>query len=94
MQRNLNRRVEIIFPIDDPDLKEEVKHILDVQLSDNVRAHVQTDGVYEKIDRRGRVSIDCQEQFMNEAMSRKKDKSKPEKKSVVFIPKMKPEEDK
>lgn len=91
MQRNLNRRVEIMFPIDDKDLKEEVKHILKIQLTDTVRAHVQTDGIYEKIDRRGKISLDCQEAFMEEALE--KGKVKEEKRSNVFIPKMKPEEE-
>ena len=37
MQRNLNRRVEIMFPIDDENLKKEVINVLDVQLSDTMR---------------------------------------------------------
>lgn len=50
MQRNLNRRVEIMFPIDDENLKKEVINVLDVQLSDTMRAHIQHDGVYTKTD--------------------------------------------
>ncbi|MCC8014052.1 MAG: RNA degradosome polyphosphate kinase [Eubacterium sp.] len=91
MQRNLNRRVEIMFPIDDENLKKEVINVLDIQLADTMRAHIQTDGVYIK-DRRGRKRLDCQEYCMNEALERSKtkDEKKPER---VFIPKMKPEEE-
>ena len=56
MQRNLNRRVEIMFPIDDENLKKEVINVLDVQLSDTMRAHIQHDGVYTK-DRRGKKNL-------------------------------------
>ncbi len=38
MKRNLRRRVECIFPVYDPDLKKEVLDILNIQLSDNVKA--------------------------------------------------------
>lgn len=60
MQRNLDRRVEIMFPIEDKALKDEVMEILTIQLSDTMRAHVQTDGLYERIDRRGKPCVDCQ----------------------------------
>jgi polyphosphate kinase len=38
MKRNLRRRVECIFPILDPDAKKEILNILNIQLSDNVKA--------------------------------------------------------
>ena len=41
MPRNLERRVEIMFPVEDPRLKEKVMHILEVQLRDTVKAHLQ-----------------------------------------------------
>ena len=47
MPRNLDRRVEIMFPILDEKLKEKAMHILNVQLSDNLKAHVLgPDGIY------------------------------------------------
>ena len=49
MPRNLDRRVEILFPVEDEKLKERLLHILDVQLNDNVKAHfLQPDGTYAK----------------------------------------------
>lgn len=38
MRRNLNRRIETAFPILDPEIKQEIIHILNIQLSDNVKA--------------------------------------------------------
>ena len=37
MVRNLNSRVETVFPIYDPRLKNEIKDIINIQLSDNVK---------------------------------------------------------
>ncbi len=69
MPRNLDRRVEIMFPVEDEDLKEKVIHILEVELEDNVKAHIlQPDGTYEKEDKRGKVLVNSQAQFCREAI--------------------------
>ena len=68
MPRNLDRRVEIIFPVLDEELKEKAYHILEVELLDNVKAHIMNkDGIYEKIDKRGKVLVNSQQQFCEEA---------------------------
>ncbi len=47
MPRNLDKRVEILFPVEDEELKQEVIHILDIQLTDNTKARImQPDGSY------------------------------------------------
>ena len=69
MPRNLDRRVEILFPILDEELRKKAMHILNVQLEDNVKAHVlMPDGTYQKIDRRGRASVGAQDTFCQEAV--------------------------
>ena len=69
MPRNLDRRVEITFPVEDPELKKQVVHILEVELADNVKAHIlQPDGTYAKEDKRGKVLVNSQEQFCEEAV--------------------------
>ncbi len=40
MTRNLNRRVEVTFPIYDPDVRAELLRILDLQCSDNKKARI------------------------------------------------------
>ena len=73
MPRNLERRVEILFPVDRPELKEELLHILQCQLKDNVKASVlQPDGSYEKVDKRGKSLYQSQEAFCREAMLKAK----------------------
>ncbi|MDE6887829.1 MAG: RNA degradosome polyphosphate kinase [Eubacterium sp.] len=86
MPRNLDRRVEIVFPVLDEELKKKVLHILDVEFEDNVKAHVlQQDGTYEKIDKRGKVLVNSQEIFCKEAESLvpKEDKAYQKR---VFVP--------
>ncbi len=86
MPRNLDRRVEIVFPVLDEELKKKVLHILDVEFEDNVKAHIlQKDGTYEKIDKRGKVLINSQEIFCREAGEAvpKEDKAYQDR---VFVP--------
>jgi len=40
MKRNLDHRVEVAFPIYDPEVREELEHFLHLQLSDNTKARV------------------------------------------------------
>jgi polyphosphate kinase len=51
MVRNLDRRVEVVTPIEDPRLKKYLKEdVLDVYLRDNVNAReLQPDGSYERV---------------------------------------------
>lgn len=70
MPRNLERRVEILFPILDEELRHKAMHILQVQLEDNLKAHILLpDGTYQKIDRRGKASLGAQDTFCQEAVN-------------------------
>lgn len=73
MSRNLDRRVEIMFPVEDAGLKKEVKHILDVQLADNVKAQLmQSDGTYKKVKNTSDTPIEAQMVFCEEAWEKAK----------------------
>ncbi len=51
MPRNLNRRVEVAFPILDPVLKQQIIEIMDYMLNDNTFARIlQPDGSYQKVE--------------------------------------------
>lgn len=68
MPRNLEKRVEIVFPIDDEQIKRKLEHYLDVQLADNVKASImQPDGSYIKPSIRGKKKVCSQQQFVLEA---------------------------
>ncbi|MBO4981537.1 MAG: RNA degradosome polyphosphate kinase [Lachnospiraceae bacterium] len=87
MPRNLERRVEILFPVDRPELKEELFHILKNQLRDTVKASVlQPDGSYEKVDKRGKQIFNSQEAFCKEATDRAKEVEAPTQVSRRFVP--------
>lgn len=68
MNRNLEKRVEIVFPVLDQELQAKLKHYLRVQLDDNVKAYrYMPDNRYEKTDLRGKTRVNAQEQFVREA---------------------------
>jgi len=51
MPRNIDRRVEVLFPIEDPILREEiVENVLEVYLKDSMNGHIlQADGTYVSV---------------------------------------------
>ena len=64
MPRNLIRRVELLFPVEDPDCKARVMEVLEVELEDTVRSHfLDSDGSYHKLDLRGKTKLDSQEKL-------------------------------
>ena len=86
MPRNLDKRVEILFPVEDQDLKEEVRHILEIQLADTLKARELTAAnEYERIDRRGKTLLCAQDYFCEEAQRRAKQEPDPVQ-TRVFIP--------
>ncbi|MCX7851466.1 MAG: polyphosphate kinase 1 [Caldilineales bacterium] len=63
MPRNLDRRVEQLFPVEDPQYKEALWQILTIHLRDNVKARrMLPDGTYERVKPRpGEEIINSQE---------------------------------
>ena len=69
MPRNLDKRVEILFPVEDPVLKKDIIELLNIQLSDTKKARImQPDGTYEKVDMRGKKAVGAQETFCQNAI--------------------------
>lgn len=61
MSRNLNRRVELLFPVEDANCKDTVKNILDITLKDNVKARIlNSDGTYSRILKHGKNALNSQ----------------------------------
>lgn len=93
MRRNLDRRVELIFPVEDEDLKKRVRNMLELFLSDTVNARVQNaEGVYENVDKRGRGNINCQLEFADEARTAIQQLEETAEREL-YIPRSSPEED-
>lgn len=87
MPRNLDKRVEIMFPVEDKEAKAQAKHILDVQLADTLKAYIlQPDGTYGKQDLRGKEKISAQATFRNEAVAAAKKEKESNEDKRIFEP--------
>lgn len=85
MPRNLDRRVEILFPVEEESLKEQLMHILEVQLADNRKAYVKkSDCSYAKVPKRGKKAVLAQEIFCSEAVEDVKTLVKEQEKTRIF----------
>jgi polyphosphate kinase len=85
MKRNLDLRVELMFPLDDQEVKNRVRQVLDVALQDNVKSRIlKPDGTYRRVDRRRKEIVDSQELLYNYAVREVKQKDKSEER--LFIP--------
>jgi polyphosphate kinase len=69
MPRNLDARVEVITPIEDPKLIQELREILDITLADNRQAwDMQSDGTYiQRQPQPDQPELSCQRRFMAQA---------------------------
>ena len=93
MPRNLDRRVEIVFPVEAPDLKEKAKHIQAVQLRDTLKAHcLREEGTYRKVDRRGKEAVEAQKTFCEEAIAAANESKEKVRKKRTFDPLFSPQE--
>ncbi len=72
MKRNLNRRVETLFPILQPDLKARVLSIFDLMWADNVNGRWLDGDVFVPIDKRGVTPVDSQQEFIDQAEAKNK----------------------
>ena len=81
MQRNLEKRVEVLVPIEDPRLQAELRHILDTQLTDQRGAwDMQSDGSY--IQRAGAGAKHSQLQAIERTERRLKDATRLRRRKV------------
>ncbi len=87
MPRNLDRRVEIVFPLEELSVQEKAWHILETELADTEQASIlQPDGTYEKVDRRGKEKVNSQLVFSLEAEAAARKAREVLKEKRTFIP--------
>lgn len=71
MRRNLDRRIEVLVPVEDPKLIEALRETLDIYLLDNVKAWLlQPDGSYVRPKKKG-PRVNAQETLIANPLSRK-----------------------
>ena len=86
MPRNLDRRVELVFPVEDEELRERAFSILELMLSDTINARIMnSDTSYEHIDRRGTAAVNSHREFSKRAAQALKALSEPDA-SKPYIP--------
>lgn len=94
MTRNLNRRVEQLFPVLQPDLAQRVVAIYETMWTDNVKTRtLDKDGIYKRVDRRGRAPLDSQEYFAAQAtkLAKAQQSSQRPKSGAQFQPMLSPQ---
>ncbi len=93
MPRNLKRRVELLFPIEDKKNQAKIKEILDITLRDTIKSRVlSSDESYSFIDKRGKELIHSQKLFL-ELAKKEAEKDDLLEDTMEFIPVVKDERD-
>ncbi len=88
MRRNLDKRLEILFPVTDRRLRRRLVNILKTFFADNVKARLMLpDGTYERAARRGKA-VRAQEKFYTDAVAAAR---AAEKSTIQFRPMTRPE---
>lgn len=86
MTRNLDRRVELLFPVEDANVKKKIKELIEISLRDTVKARIlKPDGTYVRVDKRKKAIINSQEVFCKLALKEVK-KLKKESTVIDFKP--------
>ena len=69
MGRNLDRRVEILFPIEDKGAVASLKEMLKTYLKDTAKSRIlDKDGNYRRLNKRGKAVMNSQEYFCKQAV--------------------------
>jgi polyphosphate kinase len=70
MDRNLSRRVEVVFPVEAPELKQRlIREILAISLSDTAKARVLLpDGSYRRVTAADQPPLRSQQRFLELAL--------------------------
>lgn len=88
MPRNFYRRIEAVFPIEDPDNRKRVKALLETYLKDTRHARIlRANGSYHKISRKkGSYLMSAQDFFYNQADSKRKTQATEHTEEPKIIP--------
>jgi polyphosphate kinase len=87
MNRNLDRRIELLFEVEHPELRTKIRDILKVLMADTLKTRVlQSDGTYKRIDKRGKTSLEAQLFFCEKAREREKFQRRDREQTGSFEP--------
>jgi len=87
MTRNMDRRVELLFPVEDENNMRKIKEILSTTLADTVKARMlQNDGTYKRIDKRRKNILESQLEFHRLAVDAVQNYTKEHSQAKTFQP--------
>ncbi len=87
MQRNLDKRVELVFPIEDSDLIKRSFKIIETLKKDILNTRIQrSDATYELLDRRGKKVHNSQREFSEMAKKALSEKISTVSEEKLFVP--------
>ena len=67
MTRNLDRRVELLFPVEQEDLHQRTMRIFEIMWADNVQARLLVCDRFTHINRRNQEPLSSQDRFIDQA---------------------------
>lgn len=89
MPRNFYRRIEAVFPVEDPELKERMIHILETYLADTKNARIlRSNGAYHSVSRsrKSKALVSAQGIFTEETKQRRKQQEQERKEEPAVAP--------
>ncbi len=89
MPRNFYRRIEAVFPVEEPELRDRLINILETYLADTKNARMlRANGAYQRIGRlrKGKEPVAAQETFAQEAQARRHQQEQERKEEPSIAP--------
>lgn len=87
MPRNLDRRVELLFPVEEAKIRMRLEAVLAMQLEDTVNSRIQgPDALYRMAPRRGKHPIDSQAAFLKLSQEREQAYLAEQSENTRFLP--------
>ena len=87
MQRNFDKRVELLFPIEDINIKERINKYLKVIFADNVKKRqLQSDGLYERVKPKSKEPRICSQEELYRIIKEEVGKTKETEPKKLFVP--------
>ncbi|CAM3798298.1 RNA degradosome polyphosphate kinase [Alkalicoccus chagannorensis] len=74
MTRNMEKRIEVVFPVYEEHIRDRVKEVLDISLADNTKARIMnTDGSYSYVHAESEATLSSQDIFRTKAALKQED---------------------
>ncbi len=87
MNRNLDRRIELLFEVEDPEIHQQVMDALNILFNDTLKTRIlQPDGLYKRVDKRGKQRLEAQLYFCQRAEAIEKRQHREASQVIIFEP--------